>query len=75
MSCFNINLFALMKEFQCTDKPGFYNLDIKNENEKNPRILSGAQLASLYIDLCQKYPSILTINTCRSRNPILSRFN
>lgn len=39
-------------------KPGFYNLDIKNPAAKEPRILSSEQLASLYIDLCTKYPVV-----------------
>lgn len=48
--------FGLL-EFQCADRPGFYNLDIKNESSKSPRILSGTELASLYIGLCEQYPS------------------
>ncbi len=53
------NILLLFLEFHLSDRPGYYNLDAKNKEENNPRILSGIELAHLYLSLVGKYPSIL----------------
>lgn len=53
-----IGLDVAASEFFDPKHPGYYNLDIKNKEATNPQILSGKQLADLYLDLLIKYPIV-----------------
>lgn len=55
-----IALDVAASEFHMSDNPGHYNLSIKDPSQSNPQILSGQELAQMYADLVQKYPSMLT---------------
>ena len=48
---------AIFLEFHLENRPGYYDLDIKNRSETEHRILSGAEMVEYYLGLIKNFPS------------------